>query len=225
MSSYRLKKRNGLFHQFNLPVTLSSFFIWWSPYLVLTLFGDGADETPSLGASVSSSTPRTLFPAPFTSAGLEDEGVGATECAAVGVLTPLALFEPFLRVGGIGFPLGDLGARGDGDVLTGIVACRVAVGIGGSVRVACDRDGLFICAGCKGGGCRGHDIAAGAGGAVGGTGGENSASLSASVIAEGSCGAGCGVEGAPLRGIMRACVLWRTTFKPLSILSASCLIL
>ena len=50
-----------------------------------------------------------LFPAPFASAGLEDEGVGATECAAVGVLTPLALFEPLRRIGGFGFPLPDLG--------------------------------------------------------------------------------------------------------------------
>jgi hypothetical protein len=77
--------------------------------LVFTLFGDGADETLSLGASVSSSTPRILFPPPFASAGSEDEGVGATECAAVDVLTPLALFEPLRRVGGFGFPLRDLG--------------------------------------------------------------------------------------------------------------------
>ena len=103
------QKAQRLVSSIQLARTLSSFFIWWSPYLVFTLFGDGADETPSLGASVSSSMPRILFPPHFASAGLEDEGVGATECAAVGVSTPLALFEPLQRIGGFGFPLRDLG--------------------------------------------------------------------------------------------------------------------
>jgi hypothetical protein len=81
---------------------------------------------------------------------------------------------------------------------------------------------FFLCAGCKGGGRElPRDIAASAGGAaVGWTGGENSASP----IAEGDCGAGCGAEGTPPGGIRWACVVWMTTFKPLSIYSASCLI-
>jgi hypothetical protein len=53
--------------------------------LVFTLFGDGAPETPGVGALVSSS--RALFPLSFASIGVEDAGVDAAVCADVDVLT------------------------------------------------------------------------------------------------------------------------------------------
>ena len=82
------------------------------PNLVFTFFSHGAEGTlgvDPVGESISSS--RALFPPTFAPAGLEDERVGAKGCTAVGVLTPLAVFEPLRRVDGFGFgfPLGDLG--------------------------------------------------------------------------------------------------------------------
>ena len=74
-------------------------------------------------------------------------------------------------------------------MIPGVAACGVAVGIGGGIGVASDRDGFFLCAGCNGGG---HDMAAGACGPVRGTGGENSKN-GMSVIAKG----GGGVKGTP----------------------------
>ena len=105
-------------------------------------------------------------------------------------------------------------------MIPGVAVCGVVVGIGGGIGVASNRNGFFLYAGCKGGG---SDIAAGACGPVGGTGGEKLEN-SVSVIVEGGCGAGCGAEKTPPGNSRGACILWMTAFKPLSILSASCII-
>lgn len=98
-----------------------------------TLFGDGADETPGVVPSASSS--RTLFTLPFVSTGVEDVGVEAAAGADVSRLW--AFVDPLRRAGtfegfAAAFPLGDLGVCGDGAVIPGVAACGVGVETGGA---------------------------------------------------------------------------------------------
>lgn len=87
------------------------------------------------------------------------------------------------------------------------------VGEGNVVLEGCDWDRFFRCAGAVWG-WRG--TAVGAGGTVGGTSGANCVA-----IAGVGCGGGCGAE-----GIGEPCnFIPRTVFKPLSILSASWIML